>query len=369
MIGPSKADIGLLHEHVACREKGRVNLRAIVGLTAAFMIGTAPSAFAASPADIYLASDFKLARPAPDGGTPEALAMLPDLSLRSMESDAAPAPYNPASYDIGDPAVDKPRPDPAQFRGFGRQLGAIKWEMVGVLGYYTAINGRKLFHDPEAPHFHREGWFGKSTKNLGVDKLAHAYSAYVISDLLYARLKYKTGNAPGIAATAAILGSAMMLYTELWDSIEPDAGWSWEDVAMNSMGAGFSLLRNSVPGLDRKLDFRLMIVPNSDVFTASGKRHFEQQHYFFALKLAGFEAFEQGPLRLLELHAGYYGKDFTLQERAMGVEPKRRLFVGVGINLRELFFKNARSRVGRAVGEVLDYYQPPYTALHRHVTN
>jgi len=288
-------------------------------------------------------------------------------ALAAPPEEPTPVAYGPADPTRASVAPDQP--DPAQFHGFGRQLGAIKWEMGAVLAYYTAINGPKLFKDATAPHFHKEGWFGKSTRNLGMDKLAHTYSAYVIAELLYGRLKYKTGDAPGIAVTAATLASATMLYTEFWDSIEKSAGWSWEDVAFNSLGSGMSLLRNSVPGLDRKLDFRLMIEPNSDIITVEGKRHFEQQRYFFALKLAGFKAFERGPLRFLELHAGYYGKDFTNEDRAAGIEPKRRVFVGVGINLRELFFKNSRGRVGRAAGEVLDYFQPPYTAVHAHVTN
>jgi hypothetical protein len=270
-------------------------------------------------------------------------------------------------------------PDPAEqaaiaqkherYKSFGSQIGAVKWEMAAILGYYTAINGGKLFEDPTWPHFHTEGWFGADTKNLGVDKLAHAYSAYVLSDLIYYRLKRKTGSAPGIALTAAVLASTTMLYTEVWDSIEKSAGWSWEDVAFNSLGAGFSLVRNAVPGLDKKLDYRMMIVPNSNIINTQGKRHFEQQRYFFALKLGGFEALEKSPLRFLDLHLGYYGKDFTNEDRAAGVIPKRRIFVGVGLNIRELFFKNSKSRIGRAAGEAMDYFQLPYTALHTHLTN
>ncbi len=292
-----------------------------------------------------------------------------DAESRSSNSASREGQSGLAPYDIEDPSAPKPQTDAVQIRGFGRQVGAVKWEMAAIIAYYTAVNGQKAFENPTTPHTQREGWFGTSTKNLGVDKLAHAYSAYVVSDLIYSRLKRKTQDAPGIAFTAAALASATMLYGEAWDSIERDGGWSWEDVAFDSVGAGFSILRNSVPGLDRKLDFRLMIVPNSSVITVAGKRHFEQQRYFFALKLSGFKAFERSPLRLLELHAGYYGADFTEEDRAMGVQPKRRIFVGVGINLRELLFKDSRSRIGRAAGEMLDYFQPPYTALHGHVTN
>lgn len=340
------------------------------------MIGGGPmSAFAATE-DLSQLAQFRLPTPAAqamvatqagldlsDGD--DALAMIgrPEIAVSEAE------PYAPLPYGPIDPMAADASPDPAQFRGFGRQLGAVKWEMALILGYYTAINGPKLFDDPTAPHVHKEGWFGKSTKNLGVDKLAHAYSAYLVSELIYGRLKRNTGDAPGIAVTAAALATGTSLYTEFWDSIERSSGWSWEDLAFNSMGAGFSVLRNSVPGLDKTLDFRLMMIPNSDIMTLKGKRHFEQQRYFLALKLAGFKRFDDGPLRFLELHAGYYAKDFTNKERALGIEPKRRIFVGVGLNFREVFFKNARSQGGRAAGEVLDYFQPPYTAAHRHITN
>ena len=313
-----------------------------------------------------------------DGSAPPAASEDP-LSLQSIslgtmadasgKPDLAPAPAMLSIYGPSDDQGGASPGDPRRFRSFGSQVGAVKWEVAAIFGYYTAINGKKLFHDPTWPHFHKEGFFGTDTNNLGVDKIAHGYSAYILSELLHARLRRKTDDAPGIEYTAAALASATMLYTELWDSIEKTSGWSWEDVAFNTLGSGFSIVRNSVPGLDRKLDFRLTVIPNSSIFNAEGKRHFEQQRYFFALKLSGFKAFEHSPMRLMELHLGYYGKDFTKEDRAQGIRPKRRVFVGVGINLRELFFRDSDSRVGRAVGDALDYFTPPYTSINTHLTN
>lgn len=254
------------------------------------------------------------------------------------------------------------------YASFGEDVKAIKWEAAAVAGYYTAINVQKLFNDPRWPRTKSEGWFGRDTRHVGVDKLAHSYSTYIVSELLHARLRRKTGDAPGIQWTAAALAFGAMAWSEVWDSIEPDSGWSWEDIAFNTMGAGFSVVRNSVPGLDRKLDFRLMIEPNEQIYTLWGQEHFRQQRYFFALKLAGFEAFEQSPLRYAEFHLGYRGDDFLDEDRAAGLVPKRHVFVGVGLNLRELLFKNPRSKTGRAVGEVLDYFQPPFTAIHHDIT-
>jgi hypothetical protein len=257
---------------------------------------------------------------------------------------------------------------PRTYASFGEDVKAIKWEFAAVAGYYTAMNAPKLLKDPRWPTTQKEGFFGRSTNNLGVDKLAHAYSTYVVSELLYARIKRKIGDSPGIELTAAALASGVMLWAEAFDSIEPTSGWSWEDVAFNSLGAGFSVLRNSVPGLDRKLDFRLMIQPNEDVYTLNGKEHFRQQRYLFAMKFSGFEVFERTPLRFVELHLGYRADDFLNEDRAAGIAPKRHVFAGLGINLRELLFKNRRSRSGRAAGEVLDYFQPPFTAIHHDLT-
>lgn len=257
---------------------------------------------------------------------------------------------------------------PRAYASFGEDVKSIKWEFAAVAGYYTALNAPKLLKDPRWPTTQKEGWFGRSTRNLGVDKVAHAYSAYIISELLYGRIKRKVGDAPGIELTAAALASGIMLWSEAFDSIEPTSGWSWEDVAFNSLGAGFSVMRNSVPGLEDKLDFRLLIQPNEDVYTVKGKEHFRQQRYLFAMKLAGFKAFKQTPLRYVELHLGYRADDFLNEDRAAGISPKRHVFAGIGINLKELLFKNARTRKGRAVGEVLEYFQPPFTSIHHDLT-
>lgn len=254
------------------------------------------------------------------------------------------------------------------YASFGEDVRAIKWEFAAVAGYYTAINAPKLLKDPRWPTTQKEGWFGHSTQNLGVDKLAHAYSSYIISELLYGRIKRKVGDAPGIELTAAALASGIMLWSEVFDSIEPTGGWSWEDVTFNSLGAGFSAIRNSVPGLDDKLDFRLLIEPNEDVYTLKGKEHFRQQRYLFALKLAGFKTFERTPLRYMELHLGYRADGFLNEDRAAGIPPKRHVFAGLGINLNELLFKDTWTRKGRAVGEVLTYFQPPFIGIHHDLT-
>ncbi len=271
----------------------------------------------------------------------------------------ASLPYGPADPQDGAAAQSlAPRPS------FARQLDTVKWEAGALLAYMT-ITQAIVTKDTQSFHFQDEGWFGKDTKALGMDKLTHAFNAYMIADFLQHRIEKRTGGPDGTGAiTAALVSSALQFYSELWDAHKVTSGFSVQDVAFNSLGAAFSVLRNSVPGLRDKLDFRLLIVPNHEIYTFKGQEHYAQQRYLFALTLAGFRELDRSPLRFVELHAGYYGDNFTARDEAAGRTPKRKLFFGVGLNLKELFFRSPRSRVGRWVGSGLDYIQIPYTAIH-----
>lgn len=277
-----------------------------------------------------------------------------------MASEPTPSaqPFGPAQ-DVAAPAIAPERRSPS----FGAEVGAVKWEAGALFAYMTATQ-IAVTKKTEGFHFQDEGWFGKDTTNLGVDKLTHAYNSYLIAEFLQSRIARKTGVKGSGAVTAAVLASGLMIYSELYDAHKVTSGFSIQDVLFNTGGAAFSVARNTVPGLERKLDFRLLLIPNSDIYTFKGKRHYAQQRFMLALKLSGFEGMERSPLRFLELHAGYHASGFTGPDRARGETPRRRIFYGVGVNLKELFFKSPRSTAGRIAGQALDYLQVPYTAIH-----
>ncbi|QNE33429.1 DUF2279 domain-containing protein [Sphingomonas sp. NBWT7] len=251
-----------------------------------------------------------------------------------------------------------------RYHTFGARVGAVKWETLGIFALLTAGNIGKVIDEPQSFRFQDEGLFGKNTGSLGIDKLAHSYNTYLISEILYRRMERKTGGGAASAVTAAVLGSGLQIYGEIYDGVHAGSGFSVADVGFNLAGAAFSVARNTVPGLKAKLDFRIMIVPNDDFYTRSGKKHFEQQHFLLALKLAGFDALRATPLRFFELHAGYHAKDFTIPDRLAGVTPKRLPFVGVGFNFAELLFKGREGWLSKAARTGLQYYQIPYTAVH-----
>lgn len=265
--------------------------------------------------------------------------------------------HDPVSVDPTSVESDK------RYSSLGSRLGAGKWEAGAIFAYMT-VTQIAVTKETQSFHFQDEGWFGKNTHNLGVDKLTHAFNSYLLAEFFQARIARKTGDARGAAVPAALLASGLMLYSELYDAYKVSSGFSYQDVVFNTAGAAFSALRNVVPGMKEKIDFRLMLIPNSDIYTFKGKRHYEQQRFLMSVELAGFDKFKDSPLRFLELQVGYRAKGFTNEDIAKGETPSRRIFYGVGLNIKEIFFKSSRSTAGKVAGRALDYVQIPYTAAH-----
>lgn len=251
----------------------------------------------------------------------------------------------------------------APYRGFFQQAGTIKTELAILFVYMGAQSIPKFFKKTAPFHFKDEGWFGKDTANIGMDKLTHAFNTYLIADILHARLHRNTEGSEGDAVTAGVLAAGVMALNEISDGIETDSGYSMQDIAMNLTGATLSVLRNTVPGLKDKFAFKIEIMPNDQIYSHVGKKHYAQQRFLFALKGAGFEGLQRSPLRFLDLQLGYYATDFLNSDRARGIEPKRHLFFGLGLNLGELLFGRSESRFGKAAHSVLDHVQLPYTSL------
>lgn len=256
----------------------------------------------------------------------------------------------------------------ATHSSFWQQAGTVKTETLVFLGYFALTSSPKLCKETKPFHFKNEGWFGKNTDNIGVDKLTHAFNTYLIAEILHDRIHKRTNSSQGDAITAAVLASGLMALNELSDGIEADSGYSMQDIAMNLAGAGFSVLRNTVPGLKEKLAFKLEIVPNSQIYSHVGKPHYAQQRFMFSLKGAGFKELAKTPVRYMDLQVGYYASDFLHKHREAGIEPKRHLFVGLGVNVGELLFGKSRSGVGEAARTVLDYIQLPYTSVRYDTT-
>lgn len=303
-------------------------------------------------------------------GSSMAACML--LSLFAVGSAEAQQVVAPSSWttrlDLGTPSQlgAGTGPDVATYSTatFIEQAKTVPLEFAGLFAGITYIGITNWNWGNAGFRFQSEGWFGANTGSGGIDKLGHAYTTYVMSDILTYGIKRRMGNVWGAEFTGALLSMALMTYVEVFDGYSGDHGFSQEDMVADLAGAGFSVLRNMVPGLREKLDFRMQYVSSGFKGDFEPLSDYAGQRYLLALKLAGFDGLRETPLRFIELHAGYYARGFTRAERHAGIEKDRELYFGVGVNLQELLFgagphkDHWLSQGGRTA---LEYIQLPYT--------
>ena len=251
---------------------------------------------------------------------------------------------------------------PYRLSTLGRDIGKTKWELLGVTAAFTATRIGTLVNNPTGFHVVKEGYFGRGTESLGMDKLHHAYKTYVLADVLQTLIARRTGEGEAAALSGAVISFGMFTYAELLDAFSRGHGWSNEDMVMHIGGAGVALARNLVPGLRDKLDFRMEIVPTFKGDFWRLKNQLADRKYLFAVKLAGFDRIRDTPLRFLELHGGYYARGFSDIERQRGDPLRRNVYFAIGLNVQQLLFgRNKREAfVGRMARGAFDYLQVPY---------
>ena len=218
-----------------------------------------------------------------------------------------------------------------------------------VLGWGT-INWDYFTSDPVMAD---EGWFGDDTKYGGADKLGHIYSTYVLS-LGFASLYEYWGMKEEESMIYGPLSSWFFQgIMEIGDSFSDTQGFSYEDIIMNTVGAGFYYVREKYPSVKEKLDLRLEYIPElseEDPFT-----QYNNMKFLLALKFSGFESMESNFLRYGELHLGYYSRGY---HNYYDYEQKERVvYVGVGINVSEVLASMGWIKTSK----VFNYYQLPYT--------
>jgi hypothetical protein len=289
---------------------------------------------------------------------------------------------SPRTSRPGSSATGAPTPVPPSFYSMGQlgdHLHSVRWELA-IVGAAIATIGIKDWDWGNGDGFQtiEEGWFAKNTRHGGMDKIGHSFSTYVIADLLTDRIRANASDPAGAPITASLVAFGIMGLVETLDGFTGRHRFSREDIVANGVGALFSIVRNSIPGVREKLDWRIMYTPASferpGITSESGiLPPYERQRYIMALKGSGYEALRNTPLQYLELHAGFDARGFEEKERELGYPIERSFYVGMGLNLNEILFGTgpfpnfARYRdtlPGWAVRKTFEYAQVPYTSVY-----
>ena len=228
----------------------------------------------------------------------------------------------------------------------------VLYSNVAIATAIAAWGTYKWDYFKTSPTFESEGWFAEDTKEGGADKLGHLWFAYAASHglgALYRHWGYKERAAGKLGALSSLGLTTLM---EVGDSFSSKYGFSYEDAAMNAVGAGVGYLLWTRPDIARWIDLRVEWEPNSaasDIFT-----DYDNLKYLIAVKLEAAPSLRTSPLRFLELHAGYYARGYS---RPAKVGRQRNLYVGIGINVSQILREVGHPRVGR----FFNYVQAPYT--------
>lgn len=228
-----------------------------------------------------------------------------------------------------------------------KKQNVINTNLVGI-GVVTAWGIVNWDYFTNSPKSGSEDWFQNDTKSGGADKLGHLYTTYVATHGLSALYESWCFNRDDAALYGALSSMAIMGYMEVGDSFS-DFGFSNEDMLANGIGSllGYYLYVN--PDLANKVDIRWEygFHPNQNDLVTD----YENIKYLVALKLNGFEYFQDNFLKHIELQLGYYSRGFD--------EPiatkERNLFFAVGLNLTDLF----RRQGYKKTATLLRYVQIP----------
>ena len=205
-------------------------------------------------------------------------------------------------------------------------------------------------------HVDNEGWFEKDTSNGGSDKLGHFYTNYLITRLLsdvYSDWGYSQDESALYASFSSLAFSSLLI--ELGDGYS-EHGFSKEDLTADVLGVGVGYLLSTRPNLANKIDFRVEYLPtNNSENTTDFTTNYEQMKHLLVLKADGFEALNDTYLDYLELHFGYYSRNFNHDTLPLAGR-ERTLYVGVGLNLSKLLSPYLGS-----YSKLFNYYQVPQT--------
>ena len=224
---------------------------------------------------------------------------------------------------------------------------------IATLGLVAANS--LLGYDGRSFHVHDEGWFGPNTRDGGADKASHFADYYIVSKeiaFVYEKLGYSETAARWLGFGVAV---ATGLANELADGTTK-YGFSWGDLAMDTLGAGFAVLV-SVTRTEDLIGVRTSHVPGStythDVYSAD-------------MKLSGLArrlGLNLGPLRWLMFSVTYGSKGYRVDPP---IDLQRQLGLEIGLNLQQILLDVKVTRDtwwGYALHLVGDNVRFPYTAV------
>ena len=244
------------------------------------------------------------------------------------------------------------------------------WLTVGVLAVTPLLGYYAWWRDEPGDRFvfGHEKWFGPATYAGGADKASHVFAGWAAQHVLESAYRGVGRTGPQARLLSVSVASLAGVLVEAGDGFS-QYGASWEDAAMNVVGAVASS-QVSRFGLRDTVGMRIGFVPSS--IPAPCCRYggygtdYAKQIYTLDLKLAGLlprVGTKPGPARFILVSLAYGARGYRYspawaRERNVGLE--------LGLNIAEILRAAGVPDDrwwGSALLGVLSYVRLPYTSL------
>ncbi|MBN2342197.1 MAG: DUF2279 domain-containing protein [Deltaproteobacteria bacterium] len=209
-------------------------------------------------------------------------------------------------------------------------------------------------------HFKKEHGFTRESSTGGADKTGHFFTAYIFADFLNWRLRKQGWSRRRSAIVGSSVAMGLMTWIEVGDATS-EYGWSWEDMLADFIGVAISAGLAMSPVADELIDFRLEYWPTSSYLEGGVMAaDYSGMKYMMALRMTGIKPLKRTPLRFIEWHMGFYSRGFRSFDNTRATN--RVFYLGMGIDMREIFDLFVPKKYKRPFDVAFTYYQVPYTS-------
>jgi hypothetical protein len=293
-------------------------------------------------------------------------------SFRIFDPKLPPAAGAPDSPPLGsaEPAQVRLPPNPTGVQALvpktPNRLGLVLVTAGVLVG--SAVSALDVGHVREGFHFANERWFQEDTYAGGDDKASHFVFYNGLSRQLGVALQnmgYEKDRAITISFMTAV---AAGLIVEIGDGLTI-YGFSWEDLTMDTLGAGTAALITHY-NLDDTVGFSFGKVdaeqPPVCCRTAGVGKDYSTEIYYADLKLAGFARrlnVRPGPARFLLFSVSYGSKGYRYSPPALR---QRNIGLDLGLNIPEIMTAVGvpeNKWWGRLLYGFFNFFRVPFTTV------
>jgi len=194
--------------------------------------------------------------------------------------------------------------------------------------------------NPRSAH---ERWFQGDTDSGGADKTGHFYAHYLVSRGSYSIFSYTENSNNRALAYSAFTAGLVGTMIEIGDAYTGRYGFSYEDIVVDYLGIAVAVILDKYPVMDQFIGVTGHYWPSQGFKDDKNKTwanfagDYSGWKYITSFKFGGFKYIGYDIpefMRYVQLDLGYFTRDYT--EYDAGINPRREIFFGVSVNMREI---------------------------------